>query len=595
MCSPYGTTGPRARRARVRSRRQRARRHRGADRLAGRAAAGGPRRSGLAPHRAQRRDRRAARARRPAPHRTRSDDRGRRARVRGRQPGDGRAPLHPRRRCRATAPAPRTRSRRIASSARPTAGWRADSVAIRACGTGSSTGWTRRTRSATSAARNCAIPRCRPTQREHVFDVDRAVHVHAPARRVVPRGATPPAPVGLGRGRRRGRGQPAAAGARRARTGRVRRSRGRRRRCPPMAPAARPAGRATARGRRTDRSRGRHRPSRAPAPDAIAPRTRRARRRDRARPDVGARGTVRDADPRRPRRPRRQGRVASSSGPDALLAVLAPLARRVRPRHERLLQQREPQQGQHHAQPADARRRRGVPAARRARRRGDRELQRGTRSTGSASVPTCCASAIPRLVVVSMSGLGATGPWRDYVSYADAISRAVRAHGPVRQGDGQRPTPVVHGLADIVAGHHAALATLAALAQRTRTGRGCDVDLSQLEAMAVQTGLSCSPAPRPAPHRNGGATAAPLAAPEGVYPCLGSRPLGRDHGPGRGAWRALVHGDRPARPRGGLAPRRAPRPAGAAREIDAARRGVDRAPARRARDRVPAGGGCRGG
>ena len=62
-----------------------------------------------------------------------------------------------------TGPAPRTRSRRIASSARPTAGWRADSVAIRACGTGSSTGWRKPTRSATSAATNCAIPRCRPS------------------------------------------------------------------------------------------------------------------------------------------------------------------------------------------------------------------------------------------------------------------------------------------------------------------------------------------------------------------------------------------------------------------------------------------------
>lgn len=128
----------------------------------------------------------------------------------------------------------------------------------------------------------------------------------------------------------------------------------------------------------------------------------------------------------------------------------------------------------------------------------------------------------PGLVVVSMSGLGATGPWRDYVSYADAIGALCGFTALCNDGTNtERLAPVVHGLADIVAGHHAALATLAALAQRRRTGRGCAVDLSQLEAMAVQTGpaLLARTTTGAAPERR--STSMPRMAPEGVYRCLG--------------------------------------------------------------------------
>ena len=108
----------------------------------------------------------------------------------------------------------------------------------------------------------------------------------------------------------------------------------------------------------------------------------------------------------------------------------------------------------------------------------------------------------PGLVVVSMSGLGATGPWRSYVSYADAISALCGFTSLCDDDD--RLSPVVHGLADIVAGHHAALATIAALL----AGGGTWVDLSQLEAMAAQIGPALLEPPAPRPH-------------DRVYPCLG--------------------------------------------------------------------------
>ncbi|MET1001423.1 MAG: CoA transferase, partial [Acidimicrobiia bacterium] len=108
----------------------------------------------------------------------------------------------------------------------------------------------------------------------------------------------------------------------------------------------------------------------------------------------------------------------------------------------------------------------------------------------------------PRLVVTSMSGLGATGPWRSYVSYADAISALCGFTSLCDDGD--RLSPVVHGLADIVAGHHAALATIAALL----AGGGAWVDLSQLEAMAAQIGPALLEPPAPRLH-------------DRVYRCLG--------------------------------------------------------------------------
>jgi crotonobetainyl-CoA:carnitine CoA-transferase CaiB-like acyl-CoA transferase len=117
-----------------------------------------------------------------------------------------------------------------------------------------------------------------------------------------------------------------------------------------------------------------------------------------------------------------------------------------------------------------------------------------------------------------MSGLGGTGPWRDYVSYADAVSALSGLTALAL--DGPHAAPVVHGLADIVAGHHAALATLAALAERRRSGLGAVIDLSELEAMAAQTGpgLLALTATGMPPAQGCGS---PLAAPEGVYRCLG--------------------------------------------------------------------------
>jgi crotonobetainyl-CoA:carnitine CoA-transferase CaiB-like acyl-CoA transferase len=95
----------------------------------------------------------------------------------------------------------------------------------------------------------------------------------------------------------------------------------------------------------------------------------------------------------------------------------------------------------------------------------------------------------PDIILVSMSGLGHTGPWRDYVTYADALA-ALSGLTAQAAFPGRDPVGTTFGLGDMMAGLHAALGTLAALEHRDATGEGQHVDLSQVEAVATHTGTS---------------------------------------------------------------------------------------------------------
>jgi len=93
----------------------------------------------------------------------------------------------------------------------------------------------------------------------------------------------------------------------------------------------------------------------------------------------------------------------------------------------------------------------------------------------------------PSIIMVSVTGFGRTGPWRDYVSFA-ATSESM-AGLPEITGYPGGP-PIIPGaiLADPLSGVYAALATLAALHARGRTGRGQLVDLSLLETTSTVLG-----------------------------------------------------------------------------------------------------------
>ena len=86
----------------------------------------------------------------------------------------------------------------------------------------------------------------------------------------------------------------------------------------------------------------------------------------------------------------------------------------------------------------------------------------------------------PRLIHASITGFGADGPYRDRPSY-DAVAQALA--GVLGQFvDPEAPQPAGPTLSDNITGFYAAYAVLGALYQRERTGKGCHVETSMLEA-----------------------------------------------------------------------------------------------------------------
>lgn len=88
----------------------------------------------------------------------------------------------------------------------------------------------------------------------------------------------------------------------------------------------------------------------------------------------------------------------------------------------------------------------------------------------------------PRLVYCAISGFGKDGPSRDRPAYdtvAQAASGFLRLVTPPTN-----PKVIGPALADAITGQYAALAILAALTERSQTGKGRTIDLSMLEAMS---------------------------------------------------------------------------------------------------------------
>ncbi len=130
------------------------------------------------------------------------------------------------------------------------------------------------------------------------------------------------------------------------------------------------------------------------------------------------------------------------------------------------------------------------------------------------------AALRPDIVLVSMAGMGHTGPWRDQVTYADAVM-AIAGLTAQAGVPGRDPAGFTFGLGDMIAGAHAALGTLAALEHRDATGRGQHVDLSQVEAVAAHLGTAVlevtAAGRRPTPWGN----RHPAMAPHGAFPSRG--------------------------------------------------------------------------
>jgi crotonobetainyl-CoA:carnitine CoA-transferase CaiB-like acyl-CoA transferase len=88
----------------------------------------------------------------------------------------------------------------------------------------------------------------------------------------------------------------------------------------------------------------------------------------------------------------------------------------------------------------------------------------------------------PDLIAVRMPGFGLQGPWRNYVGWALNIEQTSGMSASTGYPDG--PPCNLQGPADPVVGVHAAVALLAALEHRNRTGAGQLVEIAQIEVAA---------------------------------------------------------------------------------------------------------------
>ncbi|HAL47461.1 MAG: CoA transferase [SAR202 cluster bacterium] len=88
----------------------------------------------------------------------------------------------------------------------------------------------------------------------------------------------------------------------------------------------------------------------------------------------------------------------------------------------------------------------------------------------------------PDIIMVSLSGFGGAGPYKDYVSYGEHASNFSGLTS--LSGLAERPFGDQSALSDQTVGLMGAFASVSALHHRAKTGEGQRIDVSQYEAMA---------------------------------------------------------------------------------------------------------------
>lgn len=128
----------------------------------------------------------------------------------------------------------------------------------------------------------------------------------------------------------------------------------------------------------------------------------------------------------------------------------------------------------------------------------------------------------PDLIMLSLSGMGQSGPWRDYTAYASTI-HALGGLTYLTSYGKEHPMGPGFSYGDILSGLYGAFALLAALEYRERTGEGQYIDLSEYEAICSLIGPALM---ETASHGNrvnpeGNTPKDEPAAPCGCYKCQG--------------------------------------------------------------------------
>ncbi|MBI5947099.1 MAG: CoA transferase [Chloroflexi bacterium] len=150
------------------------------------------------------------------------------------------------------------------------------------------------------------------------------------------------------------------------------------------------------------------------------------------------------------------------------------------------------------------------------------------------------AAANPGLSVIAMGGMGQTGPWKDFVTFAPTI-HALVGLTYLTNPPGEHYLGYGFSLTDHLSGLAGAVATLESLEHRHRTGHGLDIDLSQYElglglmGPALLDCLANGVNPEPVGNRH------PFAAwaPHGIYRCAGEDRWVAVAAKGDGQWQAL--------------------------------------------------------
>jgi crotonobetainyl-CoA:carnitine CoA-transferase CaiB-like acyl-CoA transferase len=128
----------------------------------------------------------------------------------------------------------------------------------------------------------------------------------------------------------------------------------------------------------------------------------------------------------------------------------------------------------------------------------------------------------PDLIMVSLSAMGKSGPWKDYVAFAPTL-QALSGLTYLTSFTEDSPMGLGFAYADVIAGLYASIAVLTALQYRDRTGQGKHIDLSEYEAICTLMGpalLKGSIEEKDISPQGNRSDHIP-AAPNGCYQCLG--------------------------------------------------------------------------
>jgi crotonobetainyl-CoA:carnitine CoA-transferase CaiB-like acyl-CoA transferase len=126
------------------------------------------------------------------------------------------------------------------------------------------------------------------------------------------------------------------------------------------------------------------------------------------------------------------------------------------------------------------------------------------------------------LIMMSMSAMGQTGPWKNFIAFGPTV-QALGGLTYLTAYDKNAPIGPGYAYADAMAGLFGALAVLAALAYRDRTGRGQFIDLSEYEATAALIGPALLEAGLNKQEilPQGNRSNSDSAAPHGCFKCAG--------------------------------------------------------------------------